>query len=66
MSQKWRFDPKWRVKIRFFDVTLRGSNIFSIFFLHSFGFGGAIFAKKKFFKKIKKAAGMKNPFKPPS
>jgi hypothetical protein len=26
MSQKWRFDPKWRIKIRFFDVTLRGLN----------------------------------------
>jgi hypothetical protein len=28
MSQKWRFDPKWRIKIRFFDITLRVFNIF--------------------------------------
>jgi hypothetical protein len=39
MSQKWRFGPKWRIKIRFFDITLRVSNIFSIFFLHSLGVG---------------------------
>jgi hypothetical protein len=30
MSQKRLFDSKWRIKIRFFDVTLRVSNIFSI------------------------------------
>jgi hypothetical protein len=32
-------EPKWRIKIRFFYITLRVSNIISIFFLHSFGVG---------------------------
>jgi hypothetical protein len=35
-SQTWHFDPKWRIKINFFGITLRVSNIFSIFFLNSF------------------------------
>jgi hypothetical protein len=36
-ESKMRFDPKWQIKIRFFYITLRVSNIF--FFLHSFGVG---------------------------
>jgi hypothetical protein len=49
MSQKWRFDPKWRIKIRFFGVTLRASNIFSIFFLHSLGLSETQVKRKKSF-----------------
>jgi hypothetical protein len=52
MSQKWRFDPKWRIKIRFFGVTLRVSIIFSIFFLHSLGLSKTHTLWKKVFKKI--------------
>jgi hypothetical protein len=62
MSQKWRFDPKWRIKIIFFVITLRVSNMFSIFFLHSFGVcrrKDAKVVKKKFLKKFKMATGMK-------
>jgi hypothetical protein len=39
MSKKCLLDPKWRIKIRFFDIALRLSNIFSILFLHSLGIG---------------------------
>jgi hypothetical protein len=57
MSQKWWFDPKWRIKIRFFVLTLRESKIFSIFFLHSFGVSKTqILWETKFFKKSKMAA----------
>jgi hypothetical protein len=52
MSRKWRFDPKWRIKIRFFHVTLRVSNIFLIFFLHSLGLSRRTFCGKKVFQKI--------------
>jgi hypothetical protein len=53
MSQKWWFDPKWRIKIRFLDVTLRVSIIFSIFFLHSSGIKiRRKFCGKKVFQKI--------------
>jgi hypothetical protein len=48
---KWRFDPKWRIKIRFFDVTLREYNIFSIFFLHSSGLSKTQILWKKVFSK---------------
>jgi hypothetical protein len=51
MSQKWRFDPKWRIKIRFFDLTLRVSNIFAIFVLHSFGVRKTQILWKKSFSK---------------
>jgi hypothetical protein len=51
MSQKWRFDPKWRIKIWFFVITLRGSNIFSIFYLHSFGISKMQILWKKSFSK---------------
>jgi hypothetical protein len=43
---------KWRIKIRFFDVTLRESNIFSIFFLHSIGLSKTQILWKKVFQKI--------------
>jgi hypothetical protein len=52
MSQKWRFDPKWRIKIRFFDVTMRESKIFSIFFLHSSDLSKTQILWKKVFQKI--------------
>jgi hypothetical protein len=52
MSQKWRFDSKWQIKIRFFHITLRVSNIFSIFFLHSFGVTKTQILWKKSFQKI--------------
>jgi hypothetical protein len=32
LSQKLRFDPKRLINFRFFDITYRVSNIFSIFF----------------------------------
>jgi hypothetical protein len=55
MGQKW-FEPKWQIKIRFFEIAQRVSNIFSIFFLHSFGVGGTqILWKKKFLEKSKMA-----------
>jgi hypothetical protein len=66
MSQKWRFDPKWLIKIRFFNITLRVSNLFSIFFLHSVGVTKTQILWKKFFKNSKMAAGLKKPFEPPS
>jgi hypothetical protein len=49
-----------------FDVTLRVSNIFSIFFLHSLGISKTQILWKKFFKKSKMAAGLKKSFEPPS
>jgi hypothetical protein len=52
MSQKWWFDPKWQIKIRFFEIAQRVSNIFSIFFLHSFGVGNTQILWKKVFQKI--------------
>jgi hypothetical protein len=52
MSQNWRFDPKWQIKIRFFHITLRASNIFTIFFLHSFSFAETQMLWKKSFSKI--------------
>jgi hypothetical protein len=39
IRQKLCFDPKWRIKIRYFDIILIASNFFPIFFLHSFGVG---------------------------
>jgi hypothetical protein len=56
MSQKRRFDLKWRIKIRFFDKTLRVFNIFSIFFLHSFGVKKTQILWKKTFSKIQDGA----------
>jgi hypothetical protein len=51
MSQKWRFDPKWRPKMRIFYINFESIQHFSIFFLHSFGVGKSIFCKKKIFQK---------------
>jgi hypothetical protein len=51
---------------RFFDITLRVSNKFPIFLLHSFGVGKTqILWKKKFVKKLKMAGGLKKSFEPP-
>jgi hypothetical protein len=66
MSQKWRFDPKWRIKIRFFVITLRESNIFSIFFLHSFVVSETQILWKKVFQKSKMAAQTIFSFQQPS
>jgi hypothetical protein len=67
MRQKWRFDPKWRIKIRIFDVTLRVSNIFAIFFLPSLGLSKTQNLWKKVFQKIQDGGWIaKKSFEPPS
>jgi hypothetical protein len=43
--------PKWRIKIRLFDITMRVYNIFSIYFLHSFSVGKTQILREKSFQK---------------
>jgi hypothetical protein len=51
----WWIDPKWRIKNRFFSVTLRVSKKNQFFFLHSFGVIKALVLR--IFFKSKMAAG---------
>jgi hypothetical protein len=49
-SQKWWFNPKWRMKIRFFSITLRASNIFQASFCIRLVLVDANFVEKKISK----------------
>jgi hypothetical protein len=56
ISEKLLIDPRWRIKIRFFSLTLGVFNIFTISLMHLIRIRKKLFSAKNFTKTLKMAA----------